>query len=350
MKKRLSAAARLPLFLFLMASFGISNSAQALSSSRIDQPIDIQPAAPQRAPWGANTSGPFYTGTADVEPGGSFYVEPYLFDNREHASESDQFVQKMALGMGHHMEFDLLIPLEENSVPAAYSPTGKKVSDFEPGDSLLTFKYQLTPDADTYRFWAKPTITVTADFLLPSGNVHDLRPQLSGTDQSGNGTFEEGVGVLVRKRFKPFVAYGQLGETVASPATVSAGYEYDNNIGVVPPGMNEVRMVDGNQFAYSGALEDVFNTKHGIGAILEATGAVQSGQNPFFGKATAPTFSYLSMAPELEFTWPAGKRFAMTWGGGVTIPVARNNYARTVTPMVTVSFYFNGPNGSRSSD
>ena len=31
---------------------------------------------PVDAPWVSNTSGPFFTGTADAEPAGSYYLEP----------------------------------------------------------------------------------------------------------------------------------------------------------------------------------------------------------------------------------------------------------------------------------
>lgn len=300
-----------------------------------------------RPRWGANTSGPFFTGTAEVEPRGSFYWEPYVFDNRSVTSASHQFTQKMAIGMGHDLEFDALIPLTLNTVDASASPTGKGVDEFGPGDAQLSFKYELTTDADTYRLLARPAVTLTANFVLPTGNYSYLNPQLGGADQFGNGTYQQGVGMLIRKRFKPFVMYGQLGEFMIDPTTVSRGYGYDNVLTTVA-GTTPERMVDGNLFTYSGALEDVWNSKHGIGGLIEVAGEKQSSSG-VFGSATAPAFSYLTMSPELEFTWPAGKRFAITWGGGVAIPVERNNYPRTVTPMMTLTFYFNGPNGGRSS-
>lgn len=299
-------------------------------------------------PWGANTSGPFYTGTAEVEPSGSWYVEPYFFGNQRHRSASDTFTQKMALGLGHRLEFDALLPLVENTVRDL---AGRKTSahQFGIGDVLLSSKYELTTDGETHRLGARPAMTLTANLLLHSGNAAQLHPQLGGADQFGNGTNEEGIGLLVRKRFDPFVFYGQLNETVIDPATVTNGYGFDNLIAVVSsPG--PLRMVDGNLLAWSGALEDVFNTRHGIGALVEVEGQQQSGRNLLFGKANAPAFSYLSMAPEVEFTWPSRKRFAATWGGGVTIPVEHGNYPRIVTPMFTVTLYSNGPKGSRNSD
>jgi hypothetical protein len=41
---------------------------------------DFQALAPPFLPWGPNTSGPFFTGTAEVEPVGSWYLEPFAYD------------------------------------------------------------------------------------------------------------------------------------------------------------------------------------------------------------------------------------------------------------------------------
>lgn len=303
----------------------------------------------KRKEWGANTSGPFFTGTAEVEPLQSVYIEPYVFNNREKGSSNEEFTQKMAIGLGHGLEFDALVPFTRNAVNSPGGLRGQNVSDIGAGDTQLSVKYELTTDSNTYKFFSRPAITVTGNIVIPTGNATNLISRLHGADQFGNGTWGEGPGLLVRKRFKPFVFYGQMGDLIVEPTTVPKGYSFDNQIGTVST-RRGLRMIDGNLFSYSAALEDVFNTKHGIGGLLEFTGEKQAGRNLIFGKATAPPFSYISMAPELEFTLPAGKRFAATWGGGVMIPLERGDYPRIVTPMMTVTLYFNGPNGSRNSD
>lgn len=299
--------------------------------------------------WGPNTSGPFFTGTAEVEPMGSWYVEPFMFDYRKHGSDSNTFTQKMAIGMGHRLEFDVLVPLIHNSAEPPATPNNTKVSEFGPGDTHLGFKYGLTTDTNTLKFLARPAIALTADFFLPSGNAANLSARRYGVDQFGNGTYQEGLSLLVHKRARPFAFYGQLGDLVEDPTNVSKGYGFNDGIDEVSSGTN-VRMLDGNLLYYSGALEYVLNTKHGIGFVTEATGQSQSSRNLFFGKATAPSYSYLWLDPAVEFTWPAQKRFAITWGGGVALSVARKNYPRVLTPMLTATFYFNGPKGGRSAE
>jgi hypothetical protein len=326
----------------LQPVMGESSSAPATPSLTIAAPES------RRKIWGPTTSGPFYTGTAEVEPMGSWYLEPYLFDSSHGGSSSKEFNQKMAIGMGHNLEFDIQTPMILNTAKSPTTPMGKTVSQFGTGDTHMNFKYELTKDADTCKFLAQPAMTLTFDFIIPSGNASGLRASRYGVDQFGNGTYQEGLSLLIRKRARPFMFYGQFGDLIGDPTTVSKGYVFNNGIGSVQSGRH-VRMVDGNLLYYSAALEYVLNTRHGIGLLAELDGQSQSGHSLFFGKATAPSYSYLSAAPEVEFTWPARKNLAITWGAGVNLPVERGDYPRTVTPMFTVSFNFNGPNGGRSS-
>lgn len=313
------------------------------------RPVSDDDVQRRRKPsWGPTTSGPFFTGTAEVEPMGSRYLEPYMFAYRQVGSSSTDFNQKMAVGMGNHLEFDAQVPLILNTAKPPVTPAGTAVSQFGPGDAHLNFKYQLTSDTNTSKLFARPAMALTFDFFLPSGNASGLRPSRYGVDQFGNGTFQEGLSLLIHKRAHPFEFYGQFGDLIEDPTTVSQGYGYNNGMTTVQSGKN-VRMIDGNLLYYSAAIEYVISSKHGIGLLAEVDGQAQSLHNLFFGRASAPGYSYLSAAPEVEYTWPAGKNFAITWGAGVNLPVERGDYPRVFTPMATVTFCFNGPNGGRES-
>lgn len=333
------------------AAAGRSTLAMSDSMSGVAAASYTNPYAQQktRPAWGPATSGPFFTGTAEVEPMGSTYWEPYLFEYSKQGSKSINFNQKTALGLGHNLELDAQVPLILNTATAPGAPAGATVSQFGNGDAHLDFKYELTKDRNTYKLLAWPAMALTADFFLPSGNASGLRPSRYGVDQFGNGTYQEGLSLLVRKRARPFSIYAQLGDLVENPTNVSQGYGYNNGMNTVQSGTH-VRVVDGNLLYYSAAIEYVLNTRHGIGILAEVDGQSQSLHNLFFGRATAPSYSYLSAAPEVEYTWPAGKRFAITWGAGVNLPVERGDYPRIVTPMMTLTFCFNGPNGSRNSE
>ena len=66
---------------------------------------DFQALAPPFLPWGPNTSGPFFTGTAEVEPIGSWYLEPFAYDfiNPGIAASSLSMPMRLAVGLGHNL-------------------------------------------------------------------------------------------------------------------------------------------------------------------------------------------------------------------------------------------------------
>jgi len=314
-------------------------------SSDSDISKEFQALAPPYLPWGPNTSGPFFTGTAEVSPIGSWYLEPFAYDALSPGSSSLYMPMRLAVGIGHNLEFDTFIPLIQNWQSFPTTPQGDSSSHFGVGNTHFEVKWELTTDEDVYLPLARPAISLTFDFWIPSGQYQNLNPQDYGADQLGNGTYNEAVMLLVRKHFKPFMLYFQAGDIIEDPSTVGVGYTFNN--GITQNELTHYHMVDGNLLYYAGALEHVVNTDWGAGYLLELYGQSQSGQNLFFGAANAPAWSFLWWAPELEFTWPSTPKFDATWGAGVAMPIYESNYPRTVTPMGTVTLYFNGPFGYR---
>jgi len=305
----------------------------------------FQALAPPFLPWGPNTSGPFFTGTAEVEPVGSWYLEPFAYDDLSPGSSSLYMPMRLAVGLGHNLEFDTFLPLIQNWQSPPLTPQGTSSSHFGVGNTHFEVKWELTSDENVFLPLAMPAIALTFDFWIPSGQYQNLNPQDYGADQLGNGTYNEAIMLLVRKHVKPFMFYFQLGDIVENPATVGVGYTMNN--GQTSINTPNFHMVDGNLLYYAAAFEHVINTEWGAGYLLEIYGESQSGQNLFFGAANAPPWSFLWAAPEVEVTWPHEKKFTATWGAGVALPVYQSDYPRTVTPMGTVTLYFNGPFGYR---
>ncbi len=307
---------------------------------------DFQALAPPFLPWGPNTSGPFFTGTAEVDPIGSWYIEPvFAYDFLSAGSSSLYNPMRLSIGLGHNLELDTFIPLIQNWESPPLTPAGITASHFGAGNTHFEIKWQLTSDGNVYLPLSRPAIGLTFDFWIPSGQYQNLNPQDYGADQLGNGTYNEAVMLLVRKHVKPFMIYLQVGDIVENPATVGVGYTFNN--GLTSNSQPSFHMVDGNLLYYAGAFEHVINTEWGAGYLIEVYGESQSGQNLFFGAANAPPFSFLWWAPEVEMTWPHTPKFSVTWGAGVAMPVYEANYPTTVTPMGTATLYFNGPFGYR---
>ena len=288
-------------------------------SSDSDISKEFQALAPPFLPWGPNTSGPFFTGTAEVEPIGSWYLETFAYDGLSPGSSSLYMPMRLAIGLGHNLEFDSFIPLIQNWQGFPTTPQGASSSHFGVGNTHFEVKWGLTSDEDVYLPFARPAIALTFDFWIPSGQYQNLNPQDFGADQLGNGTYNEAVMLLVRKHFKPFMIYLQAGDIIENPSTVGVGYTFNNGITQnMTPGYH---MVDGNLLYYAGAFEHVINTDWGAGYLLEIYGQSQSGENLIFGPSNAPEFSFLWWAPEIEMTWPSTPKFAATWGAGVAMPI-----------------------------
>ncbi len=293
-------------------------------------------------PWVSNTSGPFYTGTADAEPAGSFYVEPFIYYNLvpgEGTKEYDM-QQRLSTGWKDGYEFDIYAPIVYGVGGPPTTPPGVSVSHFGYGNTHLELKKQLVKETDRTHLFRMPSLALTANLYIPTGKYRNLNPSDYGIDQMGNGTWDEEINSLLRKEFQPFELYMQFSDIIQNPATVHGGYTFDNNKTVVPDGKT-VHMVDGNLLYYAGALEYVAIPKYGIGGLLEYNGEAQSGHNPFFGQATAPSWSFFHLGPELEATWPNTPKHPVTWGVGYMLPVERSGYPREFTPMFTVTFYDN---------
>ena len=293
-------------------------------------------------PWVGNTSGPFFTGTADVEPDGSWYYEPFLFNSiAAHSFQSDA-LQKLAVGLPHDVELDLFAPILYNQGKA---PDGAAISHFDIGDLTLQAKKQILKDADPYSLLATPSIALVGDLILPTGQYGGLSPALYGTDQGGNGTYDVALGFDLRKQAAPFQVYAQFADYVILPSDVHGPYTFNNGLTELPVG-SSLRMTDGNLLYYAAAVEHVLDPDRGLGYLLEIYGETQGSGNLLFGHANAPAWSALWIAPEFEINWPTRQDFTISWGAGVALPVSQYNYPRTLIPMATATFYFNS-GGSR---
>jgi hypothetical protein len=282
--------------------------------------------------WVDNTSGPMYTGTADVMPGGSFYFEPYYFNYRTSGSNNNTTVPlKLAYGVGHRTELDAFTALDY------VGSGGIDGSSFQYGDTTVQAKFQLYKESDRYHLWRMPSIGISVDVNIPTGHLQSPKPNIAGGSQTTNNTWNEQVNLLARKQLKPFELYLEGTEIVQNPVNVVGPYQFNNGITGIGAGV-PFHVVDGNVLAASGALEHVLKPATGLGYLIEVNGERQSSKSLFWGKATAPNFSYINISPEVEYTWPAKGRFPLTWGAGVSINAQRSDYPRQLIPMFTVTF------------
>ena len=108
-------------------------------------------AAACAAEWGPATSGPNFTGTAEVEPLGSWYYEPwaYGYHDLRYGSWEVAMPQRFALGLGYDLEADLYPNFILNTTGPPGTPPGISATRFGLGNLHFELKYVLTTDADT---------------------------------------------------------------------------------------------------------------------------------------------------------------------------------------------------------
>ncbi len=309
----------------------LSSAATALAAALLVSPA---------LAWDPQTSGPFFTGTAETNPSGSGFFEPYVYDLRSAGAETISMPQRLNIGFFPNWDFSLSIPYE---VKTARLPGGGSAESSGAGDATFWFKRQLSSDADTSRFWALPATSLEAVFTLPSGRYQDLNPGLADTDQTGGGTFNEAVSVLMRKHFKPFMLYAQATDTVMNPTDAGPGFAFTGGQTLTAA----ERVVNGNMLSGAATLEYVADDARGLGALVEVWGQTQSNRSLLWRGTNAPAWSALWAAPELEIAGPVTPGTDVVWGAGYMVPLLWSNTVRTSGPMFTVTLNFNGPSGHR---
>ncbi len=329
-----------------------------ISGSALDELApELNLMRPNYLPWGPLTSGPFFTGNANTVPVGSFFVRDAWSDNLMFGQglnlSSMTGLQRLDVGLMKNLEMDVVVPIGINSQNNA--GTGyRSISEWGPGDTVVFFRYNFLLENDVYSFWHRPSLTIEPQFVLPSGKYTELSPTANGLDQMGNGTFNEGLYLLVKKSAKPFRFFMQVGDIIQNPTTVGSNYASNNvtftPLPCTPTGVcqnGRFNMVDGNLTSYSMALEQILDDSWGLGYVLEVVGQTQSGSSLFFGNATVPSWSFLWAAPSFELKYPNTKRIVVTWSAGVALPVYQSNIPQMVTPFGMATVWYNGIFGYR---
>ncbi len=291
------------------------------------------PAARAQANWDPTTSGPFFTGTAETQPPGSFFAETYVYDYYQSNPGIHSVVMPLRFNVGviDGLDFNASVPYDHT---LEKGPNGNWYQGGGVGDTQLWVKKELIKASGNL-----PTISTELILTLPSGNYAHLKPDLYDADQTGLGTTDVGVSVLARKRLEPFEFYGQLTYTTGSQTTVAPGYSTQNGTLFPQGGL----ITPGDTIFYSGAFEHILNEKWNAGYLMELYGGASTGHNLFVGPTGRAGWSFLWAAPELEIDFPRN----VSWGAGVALPVYQENYLRTITPMFTVTYTYSGPEGHR---
>lgn len=195
--------------LFLACFYVVSGSAYGIAHDAPAEPGDE---------WNPVSAGTLTTWTAALCGKGNLVVQPFIFYNytrgtfdakNKYSSLKDgdsryQLAEQMFMqyGITDSLEIDLQLLYQHNYVKQA----GQKSYDGGLGDSSLFLRYCLLEEEKKL-----PHLTGIFQLKAPTGKYQKLDPDKLGADlmgaASGGGSYDLGLGLIVSKKYRPFVVH-----------------------------------------------------------------------------------------------------------------------------------------------
>ncbi|MDD5691826.1 MAG: transporter [Candidatus Omnitrophica bacterium] len=243
--------------------------------------------------WDPPSAGPVTTWTAPLCGKGKFVIQPFVFYNRTRGSFDEdghygsltegeaksQYQQQlfMQYGLTDTLEIDGQAVYQENFIKSAEG----KARDNGFGDSYLFLRYCAFEEKGL-----RPQITALAQLKMPTGKYQHLDSNKLGTDSMGAGSWDPGAGLIMTKKFKPFIFHAD------------AAYSFPQRT-----------LIDGFAVRYANYLNYDFGLEYflprGFSIVLEANGFLQGDKKEGSDKLPSSGVSYISVSP--GFGWSCQK-------------------------------------------
>ena len=257
-------------------------------------PKDVCFAVEANEEWNPVSAGPVTTWTAPLCGKGKLVVQPFLFYNRTRgAFDNDSHYDKLPegnkkyqyqeqifaqYGITDRFELDAQTVYQQN-----YAKEGElKAHSAGFGDSYLFARYCFIEEECFV-----PHIAGIFQLKAPTGKYQHADADKLGTDlmgaTSGGGSWDEGAGLVLTKKIKPFVLHG-------------------NFIYSMP---QEVK-VDGVKTRYANYLNYDFGVEYffikGFNLMLEANGFLQSDKKEDNDKISNSGVNYVTVSPGIGWS------------------------------------------------
>lgn len=170
--------------------------------------------APEQEEWNPVSAGPITTWTSPLCGKGKFVVQPFFFYNRtrgflnseghyDSLAKGDkkyQYQQQlfMQYGLTDRLEIDAQVVYQEN----VRKQDGLKAHSDGLGDSYLFFRYCAIEE----KGWM-PHLDGLLQLKFPTGKYQHADPDKLGTDLMGSGSYDQGFGINLTKKIKPFILH-----------------------------------------------------------------------------------------------------------------------------------------------
>ena len=269
---------RVLIFLFLIGLVNVVSYAEEAQSSAAQEE------------WNPPSAGPITTSTAPLCAKGEFVIQPLFFYNRTRGSfdseghydslpEGDsqyqyQGVWFMQYGITDRLEIDGQLLYQKNYI----KQEGLKAHASGLGDSYLFLRYCIFEEKE----WL-PHVTGVFALKAPTGKYQHADPDKLGTDIMGGGSWDQGIGVILTKRLKPFIFHADTYYSFSQPTKI-----------------DDVKTRYANYLNYDIGVE--YFLPKGFNLILEANGFLQGDRWEDGGRLPSSDIRYLTIAPGIGWS------------------------------------------------
>lgn len=256
--------------------------------------VAAEEASATQEEWNPSSAGPVTTWTAPLCGKGKFVVQPFFFYNRTRGffdsdshydslpegDKKSQYQEQLfaQYGITDKLEIDGQAVYQENYI----KQDGVKAHDSGFGDSYLFLRYCAIEE----REWL-PHMTGVFQLKMPTGKYQHADSDKLGTDlmgaTSGGGSWDEGAGLILTKKAKPFIFHADL------------LYNFPGRV-----------KVDGIKTRYSNYLNYDFGVEYflpkGFNLMLEANGFLQGDRKEEGEKIPDSDIKYLTVSPGIGWS------------------------------------------------
>jgi hypothetical protein len=241
--------------------------------------------------WNPTSIGPVTTWTAPLCGKGNWYAIPrFYFTNFKKQYDNDGEKQSVgddttltqqqqmifaAYGLTDKLELNAQVALIENH--ATFGDLSANSSGW--ADSYLILRDCLLMETDK-----APCVTGMLQVKLPTGKYQKADADKLGTDITGTGSTDLGIGVVVTKKINPLMLHGDLSIFHPFKATI-----------------DEVQVQYGNWVTYDLAGE--YFLENGISFLMELNGFWQGKEEDDDVTIDETDVTYLQLAPGIGYTY-----------------------------------------------
>jgi len=255
---------------------------------------EVSESATQEEEWSPPSAGPITTWTAPLCGKGKFVIQPFFFYNRSRGvfnsdghydslpsgDKKYQYQEQlfMQYGITDRLEVDGQMVYQENYAKVS----GDSVHSDGLGDSYLFLRYCLKEESD----WM-PHIAGLFQLKAPTGKFQHEDPDKLGTDLmgagSGGGSWDQGLGIILTKHFKPFLLHADAVYSFSQPVEV-----------------NDTKTRYANYLNLDAGLE--YFLPKGFNLMLEANGFLQGDMKESGVKTPDSNINYFTIAPGIGWS------------------------------------------------